>query len=549
MLHQLFIQNYAIIDLLKINFTQHLNIITGETGAGKSILMGALSLILGDRADTSVLMNKDQKCIIEGNFKLKTSAISQFMEENDLDEGTDIVIRREIAPSGKSRAFINDTPVTLPQLRDLASMLVDLHRQFDIQELNKSDFQLEVLDALAGNETLLSTYRKSFSAFRNASLELAQLKESQESATREYDYHKFLFDELEEAGFQKNEIEETEASLKMMSNAEEIKSTLQTVSHMLDGGEATLLQQLRLLISKLSGVSNVLDASNPLQERLQSVYLELKDVTDEIERLNDKVSFNEEELLRLNERMDLAYTLLKKHKVQTTAELLAVKDHLDTTLQETITLESAIEQKGKLVETLIAELKKQSKEISKRRNGEIPGFTKKVNNLLQVVGMPGAAFKVKLSPLENPSADGADAVEFLFDANKTTFMPVRKVASGGELSRLMLIIKSLVAKSMQMPTLIFDEIDTGISGEAARQVGIIIKELSANHQIILITHQPQIAAKANSHFFVYKEKKAEKILTNVKLLSEEERIHAIATMLSGEKPTSAAFENAKEMMN
>ena len=549
MLHQLYIQNYAIIDQLRINFTPQLNIITGETGAGKSILMGALSLILGDRADTSVLLNKEFKCIVEGNFKIQSAAAYQFLKENELDGESEIIIRREIAPSGKSRAFINDTPVTLTQLKDLASMVVDLHRQFDIQELNKSDFQLEVLDALAGNEQLLTAYKKLFSEYRNERQQIAQLKEAQASAGKEFDYHKFLFDELEAAAFRENEIEDTEAALKMMSNAEGIKSTLEAGGYSLDGGEDGILEKIRSLISKLSGVSSMLPELDTLETRLQSTYVEIKDIADELARLNDKVTFNEEQLSELNERMDLAYTLLKKHRVQTTSELLAIRDSLDASLQQTTSLESVIEEKEKKLGTIFKDLQQRSQEISGRRQDQVSGFTKKINKLLQVVGMPGAAFKVELSPLATPTADGVDAVAFLFNANKTTFMPVRKVASGGELSRLMLIIKSLVARSMQMPTLIFDEIDTGISGEAARQVGNIIKELSANHQIILITHQPQIAAKADSHFFVYKEKKAEKILTNVKLLSEEERIHAIATMLSGDKPTSAAFENAREMMN
>lgn len=549
MLQQLFIQNYAIIDQLKINFTQHLNIITGETGAGKSILMGALSLILGDRADTSALLNKDQKCIVEGHFRIQSENTSRFLKDNELDSDTDIIIRREITPSGKSRAFINDTPVTLVQLKELASMVVDLHRQFDIQDINSSDFQLEVLDALAGNESVLLEYRKSFSEYRNVKKQLAELIESGEAASKEYDYHKFLFDELEAAGFYENEIEDNESALKMMANAESIKGTLLAAVQALDGSEDALLQQLRTVISKLSGIRNVMAELAPLEERLHSVLVEVKDIGEELEQKNEKISFSEEKLNELNERMDVAYSLLKKHRVQTTAELLAIKDELDASLQKTTNLGTEIEEKEKLVTKLFADLTRRAKDISSKRSEQIPGFIKKVNKLLQVVGMPGAAFKVALSPLSSPAADGMDAVEFLFNANKTNFLPVRKVASGGELSRLMLIIKSLVAKSMQMPTLIFDEIDTGISGEAARQVGNIIKDLSDDHQIILITHQPQIAARAFTHFFVYKEKKAEKILTNVKLLNEEERIHAIATMLSGDKPTAAAFENAREMMN
>lgn len=549
MLKQLHIQNYAIIDLLDINFTKHLNIITGETGAGKSILMGALSLILGERADTASLLNKNEKCIVEGCFTGTEKVIRDFFKEYELDEEDEIIIRREISASGKSRAFINDTPVTLLQLKQLSGLLVDLHRQFDTQNLNNADFQLEVLDALALHDDVLNQYRTAFKKYKSLQSVLNRLKEDQKTADKESDYHKFLFEELEEANFSENEIEDLELELKIMSNAENIKATLSNVIHLLNENEEPLLSQLRTVVSKISQLKDVHPSLPAVEQRLQSVLIEMNDISDEISQINDEVSFSEAGLNEMNARMDTAYTLLKKHQVQTTAELLTISVRLESEMQKATDLSSEIEQKEKEFISLKNQLSDLSKTIQKNRKAQIPSFEKKVNQLLHQVGMPNAKFKVEMKEATILGAMGADEVEFLFNANKAGFQPVKKVASGGELSRLMLIIKSLVAKSMRLPTLIFDEIDSGISGEAARQVGNIMKDLSQQHQILLITHQAQIAAKAFTHFFVYKELKGDHVKTSVKLLNSEERIHAIATMLSGEKPTAAAVENAREMMN
>ncbi|HSV12513.1 MAG TPA: DNA repair protein RecN [Hanamia sp.] len=552
MLQHLHIHNYAIIDSLEINFSNHLNIITGETGAGKSILMGALNLILGERADSSVLLNKEKKCFIEGVFKTNYSAVKDFLQKNELDTEAEMLIRREISANGKSRAFINDTPVTLSQLKQLSSLIVDLHQQFDTLELNSNDFQREVIDALAGNGKLLEEYQMVFKKYRIVLQELEKLKSEQSAANKEFDYNRFLFDELESANFQENEIENIDAEIKLMSHAENIKSILTDIYFQMEESEQPIVQLIKSINHKLQSVQNIYPEIKSINERLLSVQIELADIASEIDTINDKVNYDEEKINVLNERMALGYGLLKKHNATSTDQLIQIKKHLENELNKVTGLQELIAEREKISLQYFNEAAKLAKNISQRRQKEIAPFEEKVNKLLSQVGMPNAKLKVELKEAEALNSFGNNTFEFLFNANLSSankqFEPLRKVASGGELSRLMLSIKSLVAKSVQLPTLIFDEIDSGISGEAARQVGIIIKELSSAHQIISITHQPQIAAKANTHFFVYKEIKNDKIITAIKVLNPDERITAIATMLSGKKPTAAAFENAREMI-
>ncbi|MGN6531670.1 MAG: DNA repair protein RecN [Ginsengibacter sp.] len=552
MLQQLHIHNYAIIDSLTINFSHHLNIITGETGAGKSILMGALSLILGERADTSVLLNKEKKCFIEGIFKTNYSAVKDFLQKNELDSEAEMIIRREISANGKSRAFINDTPVTLSQLKQLSSLIVDLHQQFDTLELNSNDFQREVIDALAGNGKMLEEYQTVFKKYRLVLQELEKLKSEQSAANKEFDYNQFLFEELGAANFQENEIENIDAEIKLMSHAENIKSVLTEIYFQMEESEQPVVQQIKSMHHKLQSVQNIYPEIKFINERLLSVQIELADIASEIDAINNKVNYDEEKINLLSERMALGYSLLKKHSVNTTLQLHEIKAELENELKRVTNLEESIAEKEKISRQYFDEAFKLAKNISQKRQKEIAPFEEKVNKLLSQVGMPNAKIKVEIKDTETLNSFGNNTIDFLFNANLSSankpFEPLRKVASGGELSRLMLSIKSLVAKSVQLPTLIFDEIDSGISGEAARQVGIIIKELSQAHQIISITHQPQIAAKANTHFFVYKEIKEDKIITAIKVLNADERITAIATMLSGKKPTAAAFENAREMI-
>jgi DNA repair protein RecN (Recombination protein N) len=550
MLQRLSIQNYAIIDALEIQFSGKLNIITGETGAGKSIIVGALGLILGERADTSVLVNKEKKCVVEGVFGVeRKKAVTDFLMANELDEQDELVVRREIGTNGKSRAFINDTPVTLSQLNEMSRLLVDLHQQFDTLALGKNDFQREVVDALAGQAEIVNTYQEVFSRWQKASAELEELKAQKLSFDKEYDYNQFQFNELEEAGFKENELENIDAELKLLNNSEGIKAALTGVNYELQESEAPLVQQLKKLLNQLSVYSSYHPDLPLLVQRLQSSQVELQDIADEVDRISSHISYDPEKIEALNERLSLGYKLQKKHGVQTTNELLQIRKELHTRLQAVLNMDEQLQQKNKETQKLLEEAKKIAVVLSAGRVKQVKPLEDKVNKLLSQVGMPNARLKVEIKPVDL-NAYGSDAVEFLFDANKSgQFQPVRKVASGGELSRLMLSVKSLVAQSIDLPTLIFDEIDTGISGEAARQVGIIMKELAGKRQLISITHQPQIAGKADAHFFVYKEIVKDAVKTNIRRLTTEERITAIAKMLSGEKPTAAAMDNAREMVS
>lgn len=556
MLTKLSIQNYAIIDELEVDFSSRLNIITGETGAGKSIIMGALGLILGERADMTALVNKNKKCVIEGVFNdAGRKMIRQFLKANELDTEEELVVRREIGSNGKSRAFINDTPVNLAQLGALSNLLVDLHQQFDTLELGQAGFQREVLDAMAGNATLVETYTQEYNGWLQLKKETAELKEQQVQFNKEADYNRFLYTELEEAAFKPDELEEADNTLKMLSHAEGIKQALDKVNFELKESETPVVQQLKVMLQALHPFSSYHPDLPALIQRLQSAQIELQDIAGDVDHISDHIDYDPAKIEQLNERLSLGYKLQKKHGVNSTAALLELQQSLEEKLKAVLNIEETIQQKEKELAGTFASLQKLAEKISAARKKQVKPLEDKVNKLLLQVGMPNAQLKVTIQPTE-PGPCGTDNVEFLFDANKSgQFQPVGKVASGGELSRLMLCIKSLVAKSIDLPTLIFDEIDTGISGEAARQVGIILKELAAQRQVICITHQPQIAGKADAHFFVYKEIAKDKetgkdtVKTNIRILGTEERITAIAKMLSGEKPTAAAIENAREMMN
>lgn len=558
MIQKLSIQNYAIIAELEIEFSGKLNVITGETGAGKSIIAGALGLILGERADNSVLVNKEKKCFVEGVFNARTKKeVARFINENELEFYDDLIIRREIGTNGKSRAFVNDTPVTLSQLNKFSSLLVDLHQQFDTLQLVEVDFQREVLDALAGHSGLVDSYQMSYKSLQVLRKELRELNEQKIQFEKESDYNQFQFNELEEAAFREDELEELEVELRLLSNSEGIKAALTKAYSELEEGEIPIVSRLKVLMNQLHAYSSYHPGLPSLVQRLQSALIEIQDIADEMVRINNHINYDLVKIEQKNDRLSTGYRLLKKHGVKTTREILEIQKHLQEKLQAVLNIDDQLKQKEKDTEKLFIELKQLASKISENRKNQVRPLEEKVNGLLIRVGMPNAKLKVEIrSKTEELGPFGADTIEFLFDANlpageiskNSQFQPIRKVASGGELSRLMLCIKSLVAQSIDLPTMIFDEIDTGISGEAARQVGIILKELASKRQVICITHQPQIAGKADAHFFVYKEIVKDAVKTNVRKLTTEERITAIAKMLSGEKPTAAAMENAREMV-
>ncbi len=549
MIQKLHIQNYAIIDELEIDFSRELNIITGETGAGKSILMGALNLILGQRADSSVLQNNLIKCIVEATFVLPANEeVKSFLNANEFDVSDEVIIRREILTSGKSRGFINDSPANLSQLKFIGSLLVDLHQQFDTLELGNENFQRQVLDALADNFPLLVQLKEEYASYSNIQQDLKQLKEQHGNLHRELDYNRFLFDELEELSLKENELENLEDELKILNNAEQIKSQLSSAYSDLKDGEEPLVHQLKSIQHKLNPIQHFHPRLTGLLERIRSTILELEDVADELEQIDQSVHFDQERISISNERLSAGYKLLKKHGVKETGQLLSIMQDLQLKLNEVNDISEKLVEAELRSLALLERCKITADKISKNRAVHVKEFTEKVDNLLLQVGMPNARLKVELSA-GKLSANGSDEVAFLFDANKSNkYEPLAKVASGGELSRLMLSIKSLVAQKLELPTLIFDEIDTGISGEAARQVGIIMKRLASEHQLIVVSHQPQIAAKASAHYFVFKQKINNKIATSIRLLNTSERITTIAQMLSGEKPTAAALENAREMV-
>ena len=549
MLQKLHISNYAIIKELQIDFSPQLNIITGETGAGKSILMGALNLILGQRADVAVLQNKAEKCVVEAYFKTsKSDGLTAFFDSNDLDGSEEVLVRREIGTNGKSRAFINDTPVNIGQLKILGKLMVDLHQQFDTLELGDEDFQRNVLDALAANKPLLTNLKQSYSSYQSSKSVLDKLVAEKEQAQKVQDYNQFLFDELQELNLQPAELETLEDELKLLNNAEQIKQQLSTVYFTLKDADQPIVQQIKVLQHMLQSAVPYHHALPILQERLGSAVIEILDVAEELESIDAGIHFDADRIQIANERMAEGYKMLKKHNVSNTDALLSVKRALEEKLLYVNTIDTQINELQEATKGLFTKCEAIADAITQNRIAEINPTTTKLKALLIQVGMPNAAVKIEILPAKL-SAHGANEIQFLFDANNSDrFEPLHKVASGGELSRLMLAIKSLVAKKLELPTLIFDEIDTGISGEAARQVGNIMKQLAAAHQLIVISHQPQIAARADAHYFVYKQQQNNYLQTAVKLLSKSERVNAIAQMIGGERPGVAAIENAKEML-
>ncbi len=549
MLRKLDIQNYAIIQAVRLEFDKGLNIITGETGAGKSILIGALGLCLGDRADTKVLYNDDSKCIVEASFDLSSYKLERLFEELDLDYEAITIIRREISPNGKSRAFVNDTPVTLETLRQITENLVNLTSQNETQQLNKEAYQLAVVDATAGHETLLNDYKGRYREFKQVEKQLKNLEENQAKLDQDYDYNQFQLQEIEAAQLEGENLEDLENELSTLSHAESIKSQLQNLLHLIDEGETSILSLLNEAFYQLKDIQKFSENIAKLSERIDSSIIELEDLKNEAEDIASNTEYDEERINELSERVNEANRLLKKHQLHSIDELMNLRNELQIlcsskqqNTEEISALQKAhIELKKKLEKAALA-LR------SSRQKASIQ-VVEDIQNTLHQVGMPEAVFEVNWTEKNEFTSSGKDQVQFLFNANKGfTKQALNKIASGGELSRVLLSIQALLAQKTSLPTLIFDEIDTGISGETAAKVAEVFRKISKKHQLIAITHLPQIAAKAEQHFFIYKNDEREKTETKIATLDAEQHVKAIARMLSGQTISEESMNNARSLI-
>lgn len=549
MLQQLNIKNYALIEDLSVDFTDGFSVITGETGAGKSILLGALGFVLGDRADTGVLFNKEMKCVVEAHFQLNGNNLQPLFDSNDLDFDTECIFRRELSPQKKSRAFINDTPVSLQVMKEIGSQLVDIHSQHDSLLLTDADFQLHLLDEIAQSQNLLVEYQTNYGVYNSLKRRLNELRETASKNIAENDYLKFQLDELQKAQLKEGEYAEIEQSLNVMENAEEIRSLLFSANGLLENSETAILPQLNELSSAMHRLKQLMPSSEELLQRIESTQLELKDIAYDLERIGDGAQFDEEKLQELQERFDLLSRLMMKHHVKEFEALIALRDELETKVnsfenidQEIAQTESALKKQ----ETLLREL---ASKLHALRMKAAKTFGDQVTDLARQLAMPHAMFQIAVELLKDFSPTGLDQVRFMFSANKgIEVAELSKVASGGELSRLMLSIKSVVSQHNYIPTLIFDEIDTGVSGEVAAKIGGIMQGMGASLQLISITHLPQVASKAAHHFFIYKDNEGARTQSHIKVLSTKERITEIAKMLSNDKVTSEALKAAEVLL-
>lgn len=550
MLTHLSIHNYALINQLTIDFTNGLSIITGETGAGKSILLGALGLVMGNRADLAALKDTGKKCVIEAQFSVEGYALQELFEELDLDYEQETIIRREILPSGKSRAFVNDTPVTLSVLNALKTKLIDIHSQHQTMQLSDVSFQFSVIDALAKNQAKIASYKRGLRTYNKLRKELKVLQEETEKSKEQYEYNLHLFNEFEEANLKEGEQEVLEEKLDKLNNIEEIKLNLSEALGVSINEEIGIQTLLNSLESKLQKISSFSKQYEELANRVTSVKIELDDVVTELESANEEVEFNPNEIEELNDRLQLIYNLQKKHSVLTISEL----QEIHVSLAEKV---AQVEDAGGVVAQKEAEIKEVAKKlddvanmITTSRNKVIPKLKKELEYLLSELGMPNARFAIELLSSEEYLSNGKDNLQFLFSANKGgNFGELKKVASGGELSRIMLSIKKILSENIQLPTIIFDEIDTGVSGEVSNKIAKIMQDMSAHMQVITITHLPQIASKGVQHYKVFKGEEKGVTTSNLKLLSEDERIREIAEMLSGKDVSESALTHAKELLN
>lgn len=549
MLKHLSIKNYALIQELNISPSDKLNIITGETGAGKSIMLGAVGLLLGNRADSKALLQEDQKCVIEGKFDISNYQLKALFNKEDLDFEPTTIIRREITPAGKSRAFVNDTPVILETLKKLGVKLMDVHSQHETLQLSKNNFQLKFIDVYAGTLSLREEYALEFRIYKNILDELSQLVSENEQASKEDDYNRFLLDELVKLDLKEDEQEPLEKSVKLMEHAEEIKLKLNESLQILNQDEYAITNSLQTLMQALNQLSKLGDTYQQIAERVNSAVIELNDIASEIEREEERVNFDPQQALDAQERLSEIYRLQQKHQVLDIPSLLQIQLELEAKVSRSASLDDKITQTKTQLENQKNKCQQLGDELSKRRKASFYKLSNELLELLSEVGMPDASieFKHSIAPLD---ISGCDEIIMLFSANKGIAPEeLAKVASGGEFSRLMFCIKFILAAKVSLPTIIFDEIDTGVSGEIAIKMGVMMKKMAENHQVITISHLPQIAAKGDTHYFVYKDNTSEKAISKIRALENEDRIMELAKMLGGENPSEVAYKNAQELIS
>lgn len=549
MLTSIYIDNYALIEQLEIKLKYGLTIITGETGAGKTILLGALGLLLGKRADSGILKDKQKKCIIEGEFNLEGYGLEPFFESNDLDYATDTIIRREISNNGKSRAFINDTPVTLDIIQELTLNLIDIHSQHQSLSLNKDNYLLWIIDAYANSADLLKEYKAGYSALKHLEYQFNTARETFLKDKRDIDYLTHQFDELQNAGLKAEELGELEEKAMLFDHAEEIKSSFEQTVHLFSGEQTGAIVELKQAIDLLARIVRHFPPAEELRSRTEISYIELKDICAEVEQHFARVEFDPDAAQRINERIDLLHTLLHKNKVQSVQELIDIRDGLDQKLRQLTAGDSELDKMKVELDQLNEKVNLKAEKLSEKRNKVFPEFEQRITRLIRQLGMHNARFSIvhETTPL---SGSGKDKIQFHFSANSSISpMNIARVASGGELSRLMLAIKYLISHASGLPTIIFDEIDSGVSGEVADKVGRLIMEMASGMQVINITHLPQVASKGNQHFKVYKTTTEGTTKTLIRELNKNERLHEVARMLSGDSVTEAAIENARVLLN
>ncbi|HEX8270876.1 MAG TPA: DNA repair protein RecN [Flavobacterium sp.] len=550
MITSLSIENFALIEKLSIDFARGFSIITGETGAGKSILLGALGLVLGKRADLSSLKNKSDKCIIEANFDISHYNLRDFFEANDLDYDDETILRREILPSGKSRAFVNDSPVNLQELQDLGEYLIDIHSQHQTQELSDEDFQFRIIDAIADNGKFLQQYAQLLKDYKLHKTKLSALQAQLQNASKEQDYNTFLLEELLVAQLKAGEQEELESVHEQLSNVELIREQFEKSLAVANDEQFGVLQNLKEIKAALQKIAQFSPAYLQLSERTTSVTIELADIIDELSASAESINHDPEQLEQVGQKLQLIYNLQKKHQVSTVDELLEIQNELDNKVLSLGNLEDDIVRSEEMIRNLEISLDEIALQMNSNRTEAVPVLSEKIIKILELLGMPNARFNIQISSSSTYLPNGKDELQFLFSANKgSDFGLLKKVASGGEMSRIMLAVKAILAQYSNLPTIIFDEIDTGVSGEIADKMGEIMKGMSSGMQVFAITHLPQIAAKGTSHFKVFKTTAENQTFTELKLLSSDERVTEIAQMLSGKDVSDSAINHAKALLN